>query len=213
MPRFDRRFTALDVIRMVENNLNTANKRLVFAWFFSTIPIKEPKVDVVGILLDLVGVIPVAGSFASLFQISLATAQVAVDIAELFKFEFKEEDLEVAALRFELESLRADFAEQRQQLLACQTDLDIATERIGGLLATQQLLEEDIEQLLAQIRQMQESEEEEEGLIGRLAERIRRSAEQIRVNARELQPNRFAVFIDNGALSIIANANAIIRRT
>lgn len=155
MARRDRRFNALDVIRMVENNLTVADKRLVFAWFFSTIPIKEPKVDVLNILLDLLSVIPVAGSFAALFQISLATAQVAVDIAELFQFEFEEQDVELARVMFELESLRTDFTEQREELVRCQIELDQARERANALLATQELLEEENRRLVALLSTLQ----------------------------------------------------------
>lgn len=145
MPRLDRRLNGLDVIRFVENNLRTADKRLVFAWFYALIPVKEPKVDALQLLLDLLGVIPVVGSVSNVFQVSIATAQVAKDIADLFGFEFEEEEVELARLRMELQSLTEEFRLQRDLLLRTQVDLDNANERIAALLATQELLEDEVE--------------------------------------------------------------------
>lgn len=208
MARGDPRFNAFDVLRIVENNLTVADKRLVFAWFFSTIPIKEPKVDVLNILLDLLSAIPVAGTFAALFQVSIATAQVAVDIAELFQFEFEEQDVELARIKFELDSLRKEFDEQRQELLRCQLDLDNERERSAALLATQSLLEEEIRQLIRQL---------EEGVADAPAVRtaavtIRGKANRTRDLLRGMSPARDRIFADNAQLDIISSVTEILRR-
>ena len=150
MPRLDPRFNALDVIRLFENNLRIADKRLVIAWFFSLIPVEEQEVDVVQVILDLLSVIPVAGRFADLFSISIATAQAAKDIAELFEFSFEEEEVELAKLRTELQDLRDDFRLQRDELLRTQVALDQERERANALLATIELLEDEIRRLEAQ---------------------------------------------------------------
>lgn len=150
MPRRDPRFVATDVIRVFEKNLDLANKRLVIAWFFSLIPVEEPKVDALQILLDFFSLIPIAGRFADLFQISLATAQAAKDIAELFGFEFEEEEVELARLRFELETLTEEFRKQREELRLTRLELDREREQANALRATIELLEDEIRDLSAQ---------------------------------------------------------------
>ena len=145
MARRDPRFTGIDLIRMFENNLGVADKRLVVAFFYSTIPVKEPKVDALRLLLDLLALVPVAGTVGAIFSITLQTAQVAADIADLFGFEFEEEEVELARVKLELMNLREDFRMQRNELLRLQVLLDQANERIAALLATQELLEADVQ--------------------------------------------------------------------
>ncbi len=147
MARRDPRFNGIDVVRLFESNLTLADKRLVIAWFFSLIPIKEPKVDALQLLLDFLSLIPVAGRFADLFQISVATAQAAKDIADIFGFEFEEEDVELERLRFELQSLTEEFRKQREELRLTRIELDRQTERANALLATIELLEDEIRRL------------------------------------------------------------------
>lgn len=149
MPRADPRFTGLDVIRMFENNLTLPNKRLVVAWFFSLIPVKEPGVDSLQILLDFLSVLPVAGQIGGIFRISLATAQAAKDIAELFGFEFEEQEVELERLRFELQSLTEAFTAQREELRLTQIDLDNANEQANALRATIELLQDELRELEA----------------------------------------------------------------
>lgn len=202
MPRQDPRFNGIDVIRLVENNLGPADKRLVFAWFFSLIPIKEPKVDVINLLLNLVSVIPVAGTFASIFQVTLATAQVAVDIAELFQFEFEEEDVELARTKLELASLREEFDDQRQELLRCQIALDNANERAEALLATQGLLEDEL-------RDIKQEEASNVRVILDAVGTIRRFASDIRELARGISDRRESIFIRN-SVDVIERETDII---
>ena len=149
MPRRNRDYTSLDVIRIFEKNLTLGHKRVVLSWFFSLIPIKEPRVDALQIILDFLSILPVVGRFADLFQISVATAQAAKDIAELFQFEFEEEEVELAQLRLELQTLREEFKNTREELLRCQIDYDNERERSSALLGTIELLEDEIRQLSA----------------------------------------------------------------
>lgn len=149
MARFDPRFTGVDAIRIFEKNLTLADKRLVIAFFFSLIPVKEPKVDALQILLDFLSLIPIAGRFADLFQISVATAQAAKDIAELFGFEFEEEDVELERLRFELQTLTEEFRLQREDLRLALIEADRQRERANALLGTVELLEDEIRRLEA----------------------------------------------------------------
>lgn len=147
MARQIRRYLATDVIRIFESNLPLADKRLVVAWFFSLIPIKEPGVDALQILLDFFSLIPIAGRFSDLFQISVATAQAAKDIAEIFGFEFEEEDVELARLLSELQDLTKAFTTQREELRLLRIDLDNERERAAALLGTIELLEDEIRRL------------------------------------------------------------------
>lgn len=144
MARQDRRFNGIDVIRIFEENLSINDKRLVIAWFFSQIPVKEPKVDVLQLILDLVGLIPVAGSAAALFQISIATAQAVKDIAEIFGFSFEEEEVELARLKFELKSAEDAFKKAREEVVALQLSLDASREQTAALRGTIELLEDEL---------------------------------------------------------------------
>lgn len=147
MPRRDPRFNGLDIIRMFEKNLQFNDKRIVIAWFFSLIPVKEPKVDALQLLLDLLSLVPVAGRFSDLFQISVATAQAAKDIADLFGFEFEDIEIELARLRSELESATEEFRRQREEIRLLQIEADQQRERANALLATIELLQDEINTL------------------------------------------------------------------
>ena len=147
MPRADPRYNGFDVIRIFENNLTLADKRLVVAWFFSMIPIKEPKVDVLQLIIDLAAIIPFAGTAAKIFDISLQTAQVIKDISEIIGIVFEEEEVELARLKFELESAEEAFKKTREELLRCQIDLDNAREQGNALRSTIELLEDELRML------------------------------------------------------------------
>lgn len=149
MARRNPRFVGTDVIRLFETNLSLADKRLVVAWFFSLIPIKEPKVDALQLLLDFFSLIPIAGRAADLFQISLATAQAAKDVAEIFGFEFEEEEVELSKLRQELQDITQEFRKQREELRLLRLELDEAREQSNALRATIELLEDEIRDLIS----------------------------------------------------------------
>lgn len=144
MARLDRRYDSIDVIRIFENNLSLGQKRVVIAFFFSLIPIKEPKIDAVGLLLDLLSLVPIAGTFGAIFQIGVATAQAARDIAELFDFELEDVEKELAEALFALKTCESAFKALTEEKRACIVNLDQANERINALLATISLLEEEL---------------------------------------------------------------------
>lgn len=207
MPRLDPRFNAFDVIRFFEENLPLNQKRLVIAWFFSLIPIKEPKVDVLQLILDLVALVPVAGTASRLFQISLATAQAAKDIAEIIGLDFEEEEVELAKLKFELETLEKEFKIQREELLRCQVSLDEEKERANALLGTIELLEDEIRDLIRQVQR----------LPGQLLARVSRDIRSIRAHAQRiinvlpsLPPSGTRGIIRGRAGRIILEANDIL---
>lgn len=155
VPRRDPRFNGFDHIRLFENNLGFNDKRLVVAWFLSMIPLKEPKVDVLQLILDLAALIPVAGTAAKIFEISLETAQIIKDIAEIIGLEFEEEDVELARLKFELETLEEEFRAQRQELLETQLELDREREQGHALRGTIELLEDENRRLALQVQGLQ----------------------------------------------------------
>lgn len=201
MPRRDPSYNAFDVLRIVENNLTVAETRLVFAWFYSTIPIKEPKVDVVGILLALASAVPVVGSLTRLFQIGVSTAQVAVDIADLFEFGFDEEEVELAKALSDLRLLREEFEDQRQDLQALQQSFDNLELQADALRATLALVEQENAELAAQLQEE-----------GPRATRIRIAVRNVRELVRTIRANAGAlrglgrpepIFIDNGAQAIL----------
>lgn len=146
MPRIDRRFIATDVLRIFEENLDLPNKRLVVAWFFSLIPRKEPKVDVIQVLLDIASLVPVVGTFSRLFSISLATAQAAKDIAELLGLLAEEEDIELAQCLLENELFKTEIGKLIEERREFFRTIDQQQERINALLATIELLEDELRQ-------------------------------------------------------------------
>lgn len=145
MARRDPRYTGLDVIRIFENNLSIADKRLTIAWFFSLIPVKEPKIDAISLILDLLSLVPIAGTIGRIFQISIATAQAAADIAQLFRFELEEEEVELGRLRLENRELVQEVDRLQNSNRRLLTELEQAEERIQALLTTQSLLEEELQ--------------------------------------------------------------------
>lgn len=151
MPRLDRRFNGFDFLRLFEHNLDINSKRLVIAYFFSTLPLKEPKVDVLQFILDVAGLIPVAGTAAKVFELSLATAQVIKDIAELFGLEFEDLEIELARVKKELETAEEEVRRQRDEIVELQLETDRLNERISALLATQELLEDENRDLVQQV--------------------------------------------------------------
>lgn len=144
MPRTDPRFRGEDLLRLFENNLQINEKRFIIAWFFALIPVKEPKVDTLGILLNLLSLIPVTGTFARIFEISIQTAQAAAEIAELFQFEPEEEEVEIAKLQLELESLEQAFRELREEERRLLDVIDDQRELLDAFRATERLLRETI---------------------------------------------------------------------
>lgn len=154
MPRLDRRYNGFDVIRIFDKNLDINSKRLVIAYFFSTLPLKEPKVDVLQFILDIAGLIPVAGTAAKVFELSIATAQVIKDIAELFGLEFEDLEVELARVKKELETVEEELRRRLDELNEVKLSLDNSEEQAGALRATIELLEDENRALSLQVSRL-----------------------------------------------------------
>lgn len=152
MARLDRRWTGFDVIRIFDQNLDINSKRLVIAYFFSTLPLKEPKVDVLQFILDVAGLIPVAGTAGKIFELSIATAQVIKEVAELFGLEFEDLEVELAQLKLELETVEEELKRRLDELNEVRIQLDNSEEQNAALRGTIELLEDEIRDLVQQVQ-------------------------------------------------------------
>jgi len=209
MPRLDRRYNGIDVIRIFNNNLDINSKRLVIAWFFSTLPLKEPKVDVLQFILDLVGLIPIAGTAGKIFEISRTTAQVIKDIADLFGLEFEDVEIELAKVKKELETAEEEIRRQRNEIVELQLEVDRLNERIQALLATQELLEDELRQMQDMPERVLAQFRGDIAFIRARAERILRELQRLQ---RPTQPADVGLTIEQSANFTLSRVELIERR-
>lgn len=157
MPRLDRRFTGFDMLRFFDKNLPLVDKQLVVAFFFSLLPRKNPNREAIDFLLDLVGLVPGAGTIRSVFRVTATTAQVVIDVAEIFGIGITDELADLVQELVQLRTLVDDLQQQRDQFRSEARALEVEVVNLRGdndflrsLLQSQQALEQRIDQLEAE---------------------------------------------------------------
>lgn len=132
MGREDPRFNGADVIRIFDRNLSIIDKQFIVAFFFSLIPRRNPSRDVIDFLADLVGLIPGAGTLISTGRIAATTAQVVIDIADLFGVGVRDELVDLIQELTQLRALVDDLTDERDRFRSEARALEVENSNLAG---------------------------------------------------------------------------------
>lgn len=152
MGRADPRFNGADVIRLFDRNLTVLDKQFVVAFFFSLIPRKNPSREVIDFLADIVGLIPGAGTLVSAGRIAATTAQVVIDLADLFGIGVDDDLVDLIQELTQLRELVDGLTEERDRFRSEARALEVENSNLAGDLDFLRSLSLDLEQENDQLR-------------------------------------------------------------